>query len=303
MKLGAFVLTYRRPRELRESLHRILGQTRPPDRLLVVDNAGDGETREVAASFGEPVIYEATGANLGSAGGTEYGTRRLLEQGYDWIYSGDDDNPPRTDDTVERLLALLEGAAPDVGGAGTVGARWDWQAGRLRRLPDEALRGPVEVDFIGGDHKLILTRRAAAEGGPPDGRLFFGYPDLEHCLRLRRAGFRLLVDGELMLQYRERVGRVGWSPGRSPVPRRPLNSLWRNYYTTRNYVHMMRVTFDRPDLARREAARTLLRALAAWWRGPRYGATYGRLALRGLVDGYRGRLGRTVEPRPKPGTA
>jgi hypothetical protein len=61
----------------------------------------------------------------------------------------------------------------------------------------------------------------------------------------------------------------------------------------------MRRTFARPDLARREAARALARSLTAWGRGPGYGLRFGALQLRGVVDGYRGRLGRTVPPQPK----
>lgn len=302
MKLGAFILTYRRPEALSMSLEVLLAQTRPPDRLLVVDNAASEETRAQVAGLDRPELaYVATPENLGSAGGTAYGTTWLAERGFDLVYSGDDDNPPRTPDTLERLLELLAGSDPEVAGVGTVGARFDWSTGELRRLEDEELRGagPVEVDFVGGDHKLILRRGVIESVGPPEARLFFGYPDLEHCLRIRRAGYKLLIDGELMRWYRRRVGHVDHSPGRSPVPRRARSAIWRNYYTTRNYIFMMRRTFERPDLARREALKAVGRALASWSRGPGYGAAFTRLQLAGVVDGYRGRLGCTVEPRAK----
>lgn len=299
--LGAFILTYRRPDFLRRSLDALLSQSRPPDFILVVDNAADGETRDVVRGLGrDDVAYEATGSNLGSAGGTEYGTARLYELGFDRIYSGDDDNPPRTDDTLERLTGLLDESVPEVAGVGTVGARWDWRRGEIVRLPDSSLRrGPVSVDFIGGDHKLILRREAVEGVGPPNGDLFFGYPDLEHCLRVRRAGWELRVDGALMREYRQVTGKLGHRRVRSPVPRRSLSAVWRHYYTTRNYIHMMRETFEEPRLARREILKALGRSAGSWLKGPTYGRAFTGYTLRGVADGWRGRLGPRISPHPK----
>jgi len=302
--VGAFVLTYRRPTDLRRSLTALLEQSRPPDLLLIVDNASSPEAEGIveamrSRSRDTELVYEATGANLGSAGGTAYGTRRLAELGLQLIYSGDDDNPPRTTDTLERLLDLLASSPPTVAGVGTVGARFDWRRGELQRLSDHELEGPLAVDFIGGDHKLILRREVVEGGGLPNAELFFGYPDLEHCLRLRAAGWELRIDGELMRLYRELAGRLAWSAHRSSVPRRPPGALWRTYYTTRNYIHMMRTTFGHPRLALRESTKAVLRSVTAWRRGPVYGSRYAALQARALKDGWTGRLGRVVDPEPK----
>jgi hypothetical protein len=62
---------------------------------------------------------------------------------------------------------------------------------------------------------------------------------------------------------------------------------------------MMKHTFHRPDLARREAFKALGRSLFAWIKGPKYGLEFSLLQARGVWDGYRGRLGRTVMPKPK----
>ena len=138
-----------------------------------------------------------------------------------------------------------------------------------------------------------------AEVGPPNGDFFFGYPDLEHCLRIRRAGYRLLVDGELMLRCRGLANRIGHRSTKRLRPRRTYESVWRSYYTTRNYIYMMRRTFPRRDLARRQAMKALAWSITAWGRGPRYAARFGPLQLRAVIDGYRGRLGLTVPPEAK----
>lgn len=305
MMLGAFVVTYQREDHLEASLRALLEQTRVPDRILVVDNAASAQTEAVVHRLEHPALrYHAAPENLGSAGGTELGQRLLYDEGCGRIYFGDDDNPPRTRDTVERLCRLLDDGAPaargaQVGGVGALGSRWNWDTGRLERLPDETLEPVLEVDFIGGNHTLIMTRSVMDRVGFYNGELFFGYPDLEYCLRIRRHGYRLLVEGDLMRHHRRETGRLGLQVRRTPLPRRPRSAIWRSYYTTRNYVHMMRTTFGRGDLARREALRALGRSAAAWLRGPGYGLDFTLLQLRAVADGYAGRLGRRVAPRSK----
>jgi hypothetical protein len=119
------------------------------------------------------------------------------------------------------------------------------------------------------------------------------------CLKLGRSGWRLLADGGLWAQTQDakaherwgRQGRVGTRLRRVPP--------WRRYYVTRNYIAEMRRTFDRPDVARREVVRALGRSAAAWRHGAHHGVEFTRFQTRAVLDGYRGRPGRTVEPIPK----
>ena len=106
----------------------------------------------------------------------------------------------------------------------------------------------------------------------------------------------MVIEGDLMLEQRRCTGRLGIVQRQNVIPHRPVSSIWRNYYTTRSYIHMMQHTFNRPDLARREALKALGRTLAAWGKGLRYGSTFARYQVRGVWDGYRGRLGLRVKP-------
>lgn len=300
MRFASFVTTFNRPERLRRTLEITLAQSRPPDLLLVIDNGDPGVAEPVVAEFTGPgVAFHSMGENTGPAGAAAYGLGRLAAEGYDWIGWGDDDTPPKTGDTFERLLRLAADGPGDLGGVGAVGARFDWHRGELVRLADLELSGVTEVDAIGGGLQLILRREAIDRVGLPDRRLFFGFEDPEYCLRLRRAGYRLAVDGDLMRIYREAAGRMGLGAQRTVRPSDSADRLWRRYYGTRNYIHVMRTTFGRPDLARREAARSLMRTVTAWGRGPGYAVRFGGLQLRGVIDGYRGRLGRTVAPEAK----
>jgi GT2 family glycosyltransferase len=302
MRFGAFIMTFNRPEILGRTVEAILGQTRPPDRLLVVDNGDEARTRAVLERFaGAPIVYHSMGENTGPAGATAYGLQRLVDEGFDWIYWVDDDDPPQTPGTLERLLALATSAGPDVGAVGGVGCRFDWRRGEMLRLPDAALSGVIEVDIIAGNQQFILRREAIQEVGVNDPRLFFGLYEPEYCLRIRRAGYRFLVDGDYMRERRTAMKRMNLHRPRAWVPDYPRHRVWQRYYRTRNYIYMMRTTFGRPDLAWREVLKAGGRTVMSWARGPKYGSEFTLLQLRGIIDGFRGRMGRTVVPKPKYG--
>lgn len=297
MSLAAFVITYRRPETLRAAVAALQAQTRPPEEILVVDNAGSSETSRIAAAGGTSVTYRNAGDNLGPAGAAALALGWARERGFEWTYWGDDDNPPATVDTLERLLALEAQRPPaELGAVAAAGARWDWRTGRLRRPTDDELSGVLSLDVAGGGSQLLVARAALDREDPPRAELFFGWEDLDYCLRLRRAGLEILVDGELMREYRRRTRRLGLDDRRRWSHKPPQHRLWRQYYSARNYIHLMRRAFGRPDLARRETVRVLARSLVAWAHGPRHAAQVARFQLRGVADGYRDRLGRTVEP-------
>jgi GT2 family glycosyltransferase len=300
MRLGAFIITFNRSEILNQTLPLLLQQTRPPDTILVVDNGSSAQTKAIVDAFStQNVIYHDMGDNLGPAGASAYALEWLVKAGYDWIYWGDEDDPPQFPDVLERLMKLAEKSESSVAAVGAVGAKFDWSKGESVRLPDEAIKGIIEVDSIGGNSQLIMRSAAIQQVGLPDIRLFFGSYEPEYCHRIRRAGYRLLVDGDLMWKHREKAGRLQLQLSRALVSRYSLDTIWRRYYRTRNYIFMMKYTFQRPDLARRETVKALIRAVFSWARGPRYGSAFTHLQIQGIIDGYRGRMGRTVGSKAK----
>jgi glycosyltransferase involved in cell wall biosynthesis len=298
-RFASFILTFDRPAKLAQTIEAVLGQTLVPELLLIVDNGTNVETQAVVERLADPrVVYEPTGANLGSAGGVAFGMERLFTRGYQWIHSIDDDDPPQTPDTIERLQRLIHrNDDGKLGAVAAVGSRWDWKVGEYSRLSDTELGGDLEVDVVGGGHQLTVRREVIAAIGPPNKEFFFGHYDPFYCLQIADAGFRVMIDGDLMREYRQRAGRMNVVIRPSLVPRHGYDSIWRRYYVTRNYIFAMTKLFQQPRLARREARKALLRSVASWKRGPRYAMRFNHLQLRAVVDGYRGRLGRTVAPR------
>lgn len=303
-RIAAFVVTYRRERVLPATLASLLSQSRPPEHVLVVDNGATAEAEAAVRALGDRrVAYCAMADNLGPAGAIAHALARLRDEGWDWILWGDDDDPPRTQDTLEKLARLVETeGAPDLAGVAAVGVRWDWRRGESRRLADAELDGPCEVDIAGGGQHLMVRSALLTDRRLPAPELFFGLDDFDFCLRLRRDGLRLRVDGELMLEYRRLAGRLGLGPRPRDLGRAAGAAAWRRYYTTRNYIHLMRRTFGRTDLALREAAKAVARSAVAWRGGARHGRQVTALQAAAVRDGFRGRMGRTVEPGGAPAT-
>ncbi|NJN81481.1 MAG: glycosyltransferase [Caldilineaceae bacterium] len=113
MKLSAFVVTFNRPATLASTLQTLLAQSRPPDAILVLDNSSLASVQRVAQEYAEQgVVYHDMGRNGGSGRRGRIRLDRLSREGSDWIFWGDDDDPPKSTDTLERLVSLVGRAAP-----------------------------------------------------------------------------------------------------------------------------------------------------------------------------------------------
>jgi glycosyltransferase involved in cell wall biosynthesis len=291
-RIHAIVVTYRRHDDVKETVAAVQGQTRPPDTWWIVDNDPSDELAEWAAGIPNATYHRSPG-NLGPAGGIAAGMDLVLEVAADddLIVSIDDDDPPPNDHTIEDIVALFgrDQTEGEIAGAGLVGAMYDRSRGLTRRLPDEELVGTVDVDYIGGNQLPTYRVRCVRDVGVFDRELFFGFDDLEFGLRLRAAGYRVVVDGDIMTEQRALAGRLGRGP------RIPGSGLppWRRYYSARNIVALAKRYGDRtapawavahggPGAAVQAITRRDVRSAGA--------------AMRGVIDGLRGRDGLVMTP-------
>lgn len=100
----AVIVTYNRKALLRECLTGLKNQSRPLERILVVNNLSTDGTGAMLEEEFPDVSVLSMKSNLGGAGGFKVGMQTAHEQGFDWIWVMDDDAEPRVD-TLERLLA------------------------------------------------------------------------------------------------------------------------------------------------------------------------------------------------------
>ncbi|MBR1633766.1 MAG: glycosyltransferase family 2 protein [Lachnospiraceae bacterium] len=101
----AVVVTYNRKAILKKNIKCLLAQSYPCD-VYIIDNASTDGTAEMVQSITEQRIYYFnTGANLGGAGGFEYGVRKAVLDGYDYVWIMDDDTLPDSEALAEFFKA------------------------------------------------------------------------------------------------------------------------------------------------------------------------------------------------------
>jgi GT2 family glycosyltransferase len=299
VKFAAFIITYERSDIILATIDKILTQSLSPEKLLVVDNSESYNTQTLIEQLNNPRIqYHRVGYNGGPALAAKIGLQRLVDEGYDWIAWCDDDDPPKFEDSFELVLKSVEGKK-NIGIAGAVGSRFNWSTGILTRLKDEELNGLIAVDSIAGGMVMMINAEVVRKGILPDEQLFFGFEELDFCFRTKQAGFEIVVNGEMAYRYREDAGRLniedrkdlyrGWKF------RKSKETLWREYYSIRNFCYLMLYKYRRPKLV----ALLLLRVVYKMVSGFRVYGGYGflnvRILLRALKDAYLKRLGRNDE--------
>ncbi|WP_414041109.1 glycosyltransferase family 2 protein [Acidithiobacillus sp. M4-SHS-6] len=99
--VAAVVVTYNRKQLLTECLDALLAQTRPVDKIILIDNASTDGTPELLEERGyleNPLMdYVRLPENTGGAGGFYEGIKRGHKAGYDWLWLMDDDGFPHED--------------------------------------------------------------------------------------------------------------------------------------------------------------------------------------------------------------
>jgi GT2 family glycosyltransferase len=200
---------------------------------ICVDNGStDGSDALVEEGFPDVELVR-TGANLGFAGGNNAGIRRALERSADWILLLNNDAvaEPR----LAEALARAASARPDAGllactilsadGSAVqyAGASFNARLGYSGRVATTVPDGLTDVARADGA-ALAVSRRALEEAGLLDEALFMYVEDVDWSLRVRQAGFAVvLVPGA-----RVRHKGSGSSGGRA--------STTNLYYDTRNTI-------------------------------------------------------------------
>jgi len=194
------VVTWNRVKLLIECLTMLGSQTRPPDVVVVVDNAStDGSADVIRAQF--PHVYLVTlTRNTGGAGGFSAGLAEAVDTHHaDLVWVMDDDTIP-----AETTLAeLLESYAAYGPGLGLVASRVVWIDGQdqprniprnIPRYPGRVYRADRRAALAAGGRpvrtasfvSLLIEAGAIREFGLPTADFFIWNDDFEFTARLLR---------------------------------------------------------------------------------------------------------------------
>jgi GT2 family glycosyltransferase len=279
LPVTAVVLTYRRPRQASQVVRELLEtEGSAPGQILVVVN-GDGGLETPALEAKVTVLRLAE--NLGPAGGFAHALGFVRDNStVPWIYLCEDDQgrhrlpAPRLSGLIESVERFERKApGPPVGVVLASGRNIDMRTGRTYRHEFRSSdAGFEEVDF-GPFWGALLSSRVVDAGVFPDEAMFWGAEDLDFWLRVRAAGFRILVDPV--------AHKAAGNKASSGEP-------WCGYYLARNGFLLRRRHGDP-----RWTMWHLLKSVRRFQLAP---SRAHRVAIaRGLVDGIHGRTGRNAE--------
>ena len=108
ISVSAIIVTYNRKKLLLECISSLLSQesTALLD-ILIIDNASTDGTKDAVQEYIDKGIiqYFNTEANLGGAGGFEFGVRQAAKKNCDYVWLMDDDTIPNSTALKELLIA------------------------------------------------------------------------------------------------------------------------------------------------------------------------------------------------------
>lgn len=292
--LGAFVITYHRPAIVVETIRVIFQQSFPPEFLWVIDNSENLETdHAIAALMDSRIRYYRMGYNAGPAGGAAKGLELCARDGADWIYWGDDNDPPFRLDCFERLLAIRD-ENPFCGVLGAVGHFFDRKKGVIKRIQTRLLEKKdwIAVDSIAGGMCMLVASKVVKDGIFPDKDLFFGFEELDFCLKVARKGYILVVDSALFLQARADTGRLEFE---RPAYQQKKN-LSREYYSLRNLLYISE-SLTLNSMKKRLIFKWLAKAFYGYRYGPSYGWRNMQLIFLAFWHYLQGEKGKTIDLR------
>ncbi|HEV2087982.1 MAG TPA: glycosyltransferase family 2 protein, partial [Cryptosporangiaceae bacterium] len=280
-RVVAVVVTHERLALLRQALSALGEQTRPPDAVVVVDNASTDGTADAVAAEHPGVELVRLRRNTGGAGGFAVGLQHAIERcGADLVWLMDDDTVP----APTALQALLTAWATRPGGPpALVASRVRWTDGRdhpmntPRRAPFATRSARAAAARVGclpirsASFVSVLVEAAAVRRvGLPVADYFLWNDDFEFTCRLLRGRPGLWCPDSVVEHRTRTFGASDADPGP------------RFYYEVRNKVWL----FTRsPGLRPVERAMYAGSSLVRWGRTARASrdrAALCRAAVRGL---------------------
>ncbi|MBC8163222.1 MAG: glycosyltransferase family 2 protein [Roseiflexaceae bacterium] len=279
-------LNWNRPDDTLACLASAAAQDYPNIRLLVVDNASsDDSVAQIASAFPHATLVQNS-HNAGFAGGCNLALRHALALGAEYVFLVNND----TFFAPDMLRQLVAHRSPEIGVLVPAIFRADapeqaWSIGGMRHpltlektgdipaaLGPALAAGYAEREYVVGC-ALLFSRIVLLAVGGFDERFFMYYEDMDLSLRVRAAGFRIMLVPQARMWH-----KVATSSGGSDSPNERYWMARSSVLFFRKHVRGPRWLVVVPFRAA-SALRTSLRllragrtpALRAYWRGLRDG--------------------------------
>jgi GT2 family glycosyltransferase len=299
LSVASVTVAYNAVSSIPRQMEALLGQTRPLQEIVVVDNASvDGTSVLLAERYPQVTVLKMS-ENVGAAGAWSAGlAHAALKKRHDWVWTFDDDSVPNVD-ALHSLVNAVETLGTTDGVIGMVaplpvhretGTSYPpllWREGFVTPSAELLSQQIWFADLVILSGCMVL-RDVVEKIGLPRSDFFMDFFDFEYCLRARSHGYKIAVITQAKVAH-----EIG-SPRRFKLLGHEAiwtdHSPWRHYYMARNEVF------------------TIWSYYAGW--GPKYSVLrrlfqrasrlllYGKqktaclkMMFLGIVDGRRGRLG------------
>ena len=238
MIICALIVTYNRLDKLKTCLESYDKQKRKPDKIIVVDNNSNLETKNflikwsLAKSEYEKIILTLD-KNYGGSGGFYYGMKKALEIGFDWLWIADDDAYPDDDALFNLENVILSTSYQTICGVVYNSNGIDLNHRRIliekkysvketcveKENYDKKTFNIDLFSFVG----TAISKSVIEECGFPKKEYFIWFDDTEYSYRVRKK-FDIICCSNIKIYHDSVEKNEGIS--------------WKNYYGERNGLDM-----------------------------------------------------------------
>lgn len=241
VSIAAVVVTRNRKALLIECLNALLNQTRPLDRIYILDQASVDGTEELFAECGRfhsgQVYYLRSEINRGGAGGFHDGLKRAYEDGFGAVWVMDDDAIPNAD-ACEKMMPFLQ--YPEVAAIAnekltTTGGIDSFHTQRSNKTTRNEYIALEFSSFVG----LLIRRYAIASVGLPIPEFFVQEDDKEYCARLVTVGTIAYARESIVVHKYAAAATVSKTFLGKVFERQTAKQYCMNYFRLRNRLWLL----------------------------------------------------------------
>jgi GT2 family glycosyltransferase len=303
MRVLAHIHTFNDADIIDRTIEAVLGQTRPVDGLLVVDNASTDGTLDRASLRHATVLRHPE--NRGTSGAVHSGFRFALEHHYDWVWVFDADSIPEPG-ALQQLLDLYAGWPRNLQDeTGFLACQHQNvadgvpQHGGIFTEHGRAASGPVPQQRYFPCHFTIWSGclyrlDAVRQIGLPNANYVLDWGEGEYGYRVMKAGYKAFIHQDSILHHNIR-GYTTIDP--TVLKLGPLSLTFieappiRCYYSCRNmlYFVLYDIARGRPKLLLRSLLGPARLTLTFLLR-PRNHGEHIRACFRGFWHGLTGNI-------------
>src|SRR5215469_8072406 len=247
VSVASVTSAYNSAHELALHIDALLGQKRPLQEIVVVDNASTDGTGALLREHYPQVTVLRMPENAGTGGALAAGLAyAALERRHDWIWMFDQDSLP-AGDALEALFQQAQQLGTEANEVGMLAAfpvdknkensctPWLWRNRFVKPAAQLLTRPLLFADLVITSGSMV-RRDVVEQIGFPRSDFFMDFVDYEYCLRVRSRGYKIAVITQALLYHEVGNARkIRFFLGRQHLwsQHRPF----REYYYSRNLAY------------------------------------------------------------------